>query len=83
MESRKPFSLIRMRKALVVLAAVAALTMAYAAVPLGTDARARELIEALHLAVLPGESGYLGLIGDSAQKVEVDGRPLKVQSQVY
>ena len=66
-----------------VLAAVAALTMAYAAVPLGTDARARELIEALHLAVLPGESGYLGLIGDSAQKVEVDGRPLKVQSQVY
>jgi hypothetical protein len=72
-----------MRKALVVLAAVAALTMAYAAVPLGTDARARELIEALHLAVLPGESGYLGLIGDSAQKVEVDGRPLKVQSQVY
>lgn len=47
------------------------------------DARARELIETLHLAVLPRESGYLGLIGESAQKVNVEGRTLAVQSQVY
>jgi uncharacterized protein len=72
-----------MRDVTLAFTAVVALTMAYAAPPVGTDARAHELIEALHLAVLPGESGYLGLIGDSAQKVEVDGRPLKVQSQVY
>ncbi len=49
----------------------------------GTDARARELIQTLHLSVLPRESGYLGIIGDSAQKVPVEGRLLKVQSQVY
>jgi hypothetical protein len=46
-------------------------------------ARVRELIDTLHLSPLPKESGYLGLIGDSAQKVQVDGRALKVQSQVY
>jgi hypothetical protein len=50
---------------------------------MGSDARARELIETLHLKLLPRESGFLGLIGDSAQKVQVDGRTLKVQSQVY
>lgn len=66
-----------------VLAGIVALTAAYAAAPLGSDARARELIQTLHLTVLPGESGYLGLIGDSAQKVQVDGQALKVQSQVY
>ncbi len=60
-----------------------ALSAGLAAAPVGKDARARELIETLHLKVLPGESGYLGLIGDSAQRVEVDGRALKVQSQVY
>ena len=49
----------------------------------GTDARARELIETLHLSVLPKESGYLGLIGESAQKAQIDGKALKVQSQVY
>ena len=51
--------------------------------PEGSAARARQLIEQLHLAVLPKESGYLGIIGDSAQKVTMNGRPLKVQSQVY
>ena len=35
------------------------------------------------MSVLPKESGYLGLIGESAQKVEIDGRSLAVQSQVY
>jgi uncharacterized protein len=49
----------------------------------GTDARARELIQMLKLSVLPKESGYLGIIGVSAQKVTVDGRPLAVQSQNY
>jgi predicted cupin superfamily sugar epimerase len=77
------FTLVRMRCVLLAFGGIAALTMAYAAAPVGSDARARELIETLHLTVLPGESGYLGLIGDSAQKVQVDGRLLKVQSQVY
>jgi uncharacterized protein len=72
-----------MKHVIFAFAGIAALTMAYAAAPIGSDARAHELIEALHLTVLPGESGYLGLIGDSAQKVTVDGRSLKVQSQVY
>jgi predicted cupin superfamily sugar epimerase len=49
----------------------------------GTDARARELIQTLHLTVLPKESGYLGIIGRSAQMVTVDGHALAVQSQNY
>ncbi len=49
----------------------------------GSDARARELIQTLHLTVLPKESGYLGIIGRSAQMVTVDGRSLAVQSQNY
>ncbi|WP_183812011.1 cupin domain-containing protein [Tunturibacter empetritectus] len=48
-----------------------------------TDARARELIRTLKLSVLPKESGYLGIIGVSAQKVTVGGRMLAVQSQNY
>ena len=51
--------------------------------PEGSTARARQLIEQLHLSVLAKESGYLGIIGDSAQQAAVNGRPLKVQSQVY
>jgi predicted cupin superfamily sugar epimerase len=47
------------------------------------DARAQELIRILHLKVLPKESGYLGIIGVSAQKVIVNGRSLAVQSQNY
>ena len=53
-----------------------------AASPVPSDARARELIRAL-LEVLPKESGYLGIIGRSAQTVTVDGRTLAVQSQNY
>jgi uncharacterized protein len=49
----------------------------------GSDARAQELIELLHLAPLPKESGYLAIIGRSAQIVNVDGRSLAVQSQNY
>jgi len=47
------------------------------------DVRVRDLIRLLHLAVLPKESGYLGIIGVSAQKVQVQGRALAVQSQNY
>ena len=54
-----------------------------AAGPAGSDERAAELIRILKLEVLPRESGYLGLIGESAQKVDVAGRSLRVQSQVY
>jgi len=54
-----------------------------AAPQVGTDARAREIIQTLHLSVLPKESGYLGIIGRSAQMVTVDGRSLAVQSQNY
>ena len=49
----------------------------------GSDARARELIQTLHLTALPKESGYLGIIGRSTQVVNVDGRSLAVQSQNY
>lgn len=49
----------------------------------GSDARARELVRTLKLTVLPKESGYLGIIGRSAQMVTVDGRSVAVQSQNY
>jgi len=49
----------------------------------GTDARARELIRELNLKILPKESGYLGIIGVSRQKVSVEGRSLAAQSQNY
>jgi predicted cupin superfamily sugar epimerase len=47
------------------------------------DERAREIIRALNLRPLAKESGYLGLIGSSAQTTKVDGRSLALQSQVY
>jgi uncharacterized protein len=47
------------------------------------DARAKELIRLLQLKLLPGESGYLGIIGKSAQVAVVDGHSLAVQSQNY
>src|SRR5581483_6725706 len=76
-----------MRHVVVLIAVALAVSMAalatVGAAPVGTDARAHELIEQLHLAVLPKESGYLGLIGSSAQKIPVDGKPIAVQSQVY
>jgi predicted cupin superfamily sugar epimerase len=51
--------------------------------PVGTEARARELIRELKLEVLPKESGYLGIVGVSKQGVVVDGKKLAVQSQNY
>jgi hypothetical protein len=68
-----------------VLAGFAALTVMFASpeTKIGSEARARELIKSLNLTVLPKESGYLGVIGRSAQTVTIDGRALAVQSQNY
>ena len=47
------------------------------------DARAAQIIHDLNLKPLPRESGYLGIIGDSAQNL-TDRRPSSpIQSQVY
>lgn len=54
-----------------------------AAFPEPSDPRARELIRSLGLAGLPGESGYIGLIGRSALQVSLEGRTFAAQSQVY
>jgi len=62
---------------------VLAMCAVQAATPPATDARAKEIIRTLKLTVLPKESGYLGIIGVSAQKVDVGGRMLAVQSQNY
>src|ERR1035441_7334835 len=48
--------------------------------PIGSEKRGRELIENLKLKVLPRESGYLGIVGVSAQKTTVDGRTLDRKS---
>jgi len=72
-----------MRRHLIAALLLAVFLPLKAAPPEGTDARAKELIHELKMHVLPKESGYLGLIGESAQKVSVDGRSLAVQSQVY
>jgi predicted cupin superfamily sugar epimerase len=76
-----------MRPASLSAIALLSLTAAHAAAPVSTvadtSARVQELIRALHLHVLPKESGYLGLIGESAQKTVIQGRSLAIQSQVY
>jgi len=51
--------------------------------PAPANARARELMTALQLEYLPGESGYFGLLGRSALSVEQDGRKLAAQSGIY
>lgn len=48
-----------------------------------TDPRAREIVTALKLAPLPGESGYFGVIGRSAQSVVSENRTLAAQSRIY
>ncbi len=47
------------------------------------NARARELITTLKLSYLPGESGYFGLLGRSAQVVTSGGRQLAAQSRIH
>jgi predicted cupin superfamily sugar epimerase len=73
-------------RGLILLAIGLAALSATAAAPVDNasrDARARELIRLLQLKLLPGESGYLGIIGKSAQVAVVGGHPLAVQSQNY
>jgi uncharacterized protein len=72
-----------MKKLVVLVLAVSCARILLAAPQTNSDARARELIDKLHLTVLPKESGYLGIIGVSSQKITVDGRALAVQSQNY
>jgi uncharacterized protein len=62
---------------------VLAMGAVQAATPAATDGRAKEIIRTLKLTVLPKESGYLGIIGVSAQKIDVVGKMLAVQSQNY
>jgi predicted cupin superfamily sugar epimerase len=70
------------RPLLAALSAVA-LTLVTAAPSSPLNTRASELIHQLKLEPLPLESGYLGIIGRSAQSVTVHGRALAVQSQNY
>jgi len=72
-----------MKNMLAVILIASGVALVHAAPQTDPDARARALIEQLHLTVLPKESGYLGIIGVSAQKVTVNGRTLAVQSQNY
>jgi uncharacterized protein len=72
-----------MRRVLFAVVGLVAMSALHAATPAATDARAREIIRTLKLTVLPKESGYLGIVGVSAQRVNVDGRMLAVQSQNY
>jgi len=72
-----------MKTFMVVALAIAGALALSTAPQTGSDARARELIQKLHLTVLRKESGYLGIIGRSAQMVTVGGRSLAVQSQNY
>jgi predicted cupin superfamily sugar epimerase len=72
-----------MRRFLLAAICVAGMSGLQAATPAATDARAKELIRTLKLSVLPKESGYLRIIGVSAQKVNVGGRVLAAQSQNY
>jgi len=72
-----------MKYLLVVIMAIAGVIALRAGPQSRSDERARDLIQTLHLNVLPKESGYLGIIGRSAQMVTIDGRALAVQSQNY
>ena len=80
-----PFAILTgMKNVLVVLTVTISGVIAFAAAgQAGPDARARELIQTLHLRVLPRESGYIGIIGVSEQTITVAGRSLAVQSQNY
>ncbi|MBB5056628.1 hypothetical protein HDF16_001313 [Granulicella aggregans] len=72
--------------ALATLIVASSVAPSFAAAPLAKsagDARGKEIIRTLNLSVLPKESGYLGLIGNSAIKTSVDGKQVAVQSQVY
>jgi uncharacterized protein len=71
------------RSLMVVAIGLLGLATLHAAPQVGSDVRAKELIRRLNLQVLPKESGYLGIVGRSAQIVTVGGQQLAVQSQNY
>jgi uncharacterized protein len=62
---------------------LAAITRGEPAAPPPSDPAARTWVAELGMHVLPKESGYLSLIATSAQKAQVGGQSLAVQSQVY
>ena len=72
-----------MSRLLLVAALLALVSEMQPSSPVGSEARAQEIIRELKLQVLPKESGYLGIIGRSAQTVTLRGRALAVQSQNY
>jgi uncharacterized protein len=72
-----------MKRSLLAAMCTMLLTLVTAAPSSPSAARARELIRSLKLQPLPRESGYLGIIGRSAQTINVNGRALAVQSQNY
>ncbi len=72
-----------MRPFRLVLLGMMALGSLAATAPEGSLARQQELMRELHMSPLPKESGYLSLIGGSAQTVTIGGKQLAVQSQVY
>ncbi len=51
--------------------------------PIERDSRVQEFMHSLEMKPLPKESGYLGLIGQSAQTIPDGKRNLAIQSQVY
>jgi len=72
-----------MRYLLLLILASLTLALPAAEPPPPTGPRARELISTLKLAYLPGESGYFGFIGRSAQTIVTEGRTLAAQSRIY
>jgi hypothetical protein len=72
-----------MKRLLLAALSTMAIALVTAAHSSPSDAHARELIRALKLEVLPRESGYLGIIGRSAQTISINDRALAVQSQNY
>jgi predicted cupin superfamily sugar epimerase len=72
-----------MKQFVLLLLVLAGSVVWYSALPDPRDDRARSLTRMLNLKVLPKESGYLGRIGESAQRATIDGRSLAIQSQVY
>ena len=72
-----------LRRASSILLAAAAAASASSPAPAPADPGARAWIAELKMQVLPGESGYLSIIGASGQKAVVGAQTLAVQSQVY
>ncbi|MDE1154299.1 MAG: cupin domain-containing protein [Acidobacteriaceae bacterium] len=52
-------------------------------IKLDSDDRAEQIIEALDMKVLVGESGYLGIYGRTPLEITLNHRSLAVQNQVY